>query len=83
MVTEADFDAWTADDLRPYFETALEAFGPARLMFGSDWPVCTVASVYARWVDTVQRFLGTLSISEQHRIMGGNAVEFYKLSMAG
>jgi L-fuconolactonase len=80
MVTEADFSAWTADNLLPYVETALETFGPARLMFGSDWPVCTVASMYPRWVNTVQRFIGTLSASEQQQIMGGTSRAFYKLS---
>ncbi len=80
MVTEADFSAWTADDLLPYVETALEAFGPERLMFGSDWPVCTVASAYSRWVDTVEQFIRTLSIGEQQQIMGENAEGFYNLS---
>jgi L-fuconolactonase len=70
MVTEADL------------ETAFESFGPARLMFGSDWPVCTVASTYRRWVDTVQEFIATLSSSEQDQIMGLNAVRFYGLPQA-
>lgn len=46
MVTEADWAAWTVDDLRPYAEVVLEAFGPERVMFGSDWPVCTLAASY-------------------------------------
>jgi L-fuconolactonase len=82
MVTETDFTAWTADDLLPYIETVLEAFGPARLMFGSDWPVCTVASTYRRWVDTVVRFIETLSQNEQDQIMGLNAARFYELPHA-
>jgi len=82
MVTEAHFKTWKPGDLQPYVDTVLEAFGPARLMFGSDWPVCTVASEYARWVETVWRSLGTLSASEQQAIMGGTAVDFYKLSKA-
>jgi len=80
MVTEASFEKWKLADLQPYLETALEAFGPKRLMFGSDWPVCTVASGYARWVDTVRAFIGTLSEGEQNQIMGSNAAAFYKLS---
>jgi L-fuconolactonase len=81
MVTEADFNAWTIDDLRPYVETVLEAFGSERLMFGSDWPVCTVASSYSRWVTTVQEFLRELSIDEQEMILGGNAESFYRISI--
>jgi L-fuconolactonase len=80
LVTEADFHAWTADDLLPYIETALQAFGPGRLLFGSDWPVCTVAVSYARWVDTVQSFINNLSSSEQSMIMGGNCASIYRLT---
>ena len=80
LVTEADFHVWTADDLLPYIETALQAFGPGRLLFGSDWPVCTVAVSYARWVDTVQSFINNLSSSEQSMIMGGNCASIYRLT---
>ncbi|MDX3803125.1 amidohydrolase family protein [Streptomyces sp. AK04-3B] len=55
MVTEADPASWTIDDLRPYADTVLQAFGPARLMFGSDWPVCTVAASYGEVVDLARR----------------------------
>ena len=79
MVTEADFDHWTIDDLRPYVETAIEAFGPDRMLFGSDWAVSTVASSYGLWVDTVQQSIAELSESERAGIFGGNAVNFYKL----
>ena len=51
MVTEADWETWTVDDLRPYAETVLDAFGPDRVMFGSDWPVCLLAATY----DAVRR----------------------------
>ena len=79
MVTEASFDTWTAEDLRTYIETVLECFGPKRLMFGSDWPVCNVASSYSRWIEVVKKCLSELSASEQSAILGGNAVEFYGL----
>ena len=46
MVTEADWRSWTVADLRPYYDVVLDAFGPSRLMFGSDWPVCTLAATY-------------------------------------
>jgi L-fuconolactonase len=83
MVTEASFDTWTVEDLRPYIETVLECFGPGRLMFGSDWPVCTVASSYARWVGVVSDFVKELSTSEQGAILGGNAIKFYGLAVPG
>ncbi len=80
LVTEADFRAWSPADLRPYMETALEAFGPQRLLFGSDWPVCTVAATYTRWLQVVNEFIARLSPHEQQAILGGNAASFYKLN---
>jgi len=79
MVTEADFSGWSEAQLRPYFDTVLEAFGPQRLMFGSDWPVCLVASSYVTWHDVVSHWVAGLSAHEQDRILGGTAVEVYKL----
>ncbi|MEU9244827.1 amidohydrolase family protein [Streptomyces sp. NPDC048385] len=58
MVTEADPASWTVDDLRPYAETVLDAFGPDRLMFGSDWPVCTLAGTYGEILDAAARLTG-------------------------
>ncbi|WP_306319906.1 MULTISPECIES: amidohydrolase [unclassified Streptomyces] len=58
LVTEADWAHWTLDDLRPYADTALDAFGPDRVMFGSDWPVCTLAATYAQVVDTARELVG-------------------------
>ena len=80
MVTEASWSDWTPEQLRPYVETVLAAFGPARTMFGSDWPVCLVASGYARWVETVQRFAASLTADEQARLFGGTAEQVYRLS---
>lgn len=79
MVTEADFHQWTIDDLRPYVDTVLEAFGPARIMFGSDWPVCTVAASYTSWRNTVFALLAELSQDEQDAIFGHTASGFYGL----
>ena len=79
MVTEADFHNWTIEDLQPYVETALEAFGPERLLFGSDWPVCTVASSYKRWLDVVKQCTAGLSSDEQDKILSENAQKFYGL----
>jgi L-fuconolactonase len=83
MVTEADHSHWTIDHLRPYVETVLDAFGPDRVIFGSDWPVCTVASGYARWVATVSELLCELSSSERNAVLGGNATRFYRLGLPG
>jgi L-fuconolactonase len=79
LATEADWQHWTEPQLRPYLEAALEAFGPQRLMFGSDWPVCLLAATYRRWHDLVAEFCSRLSISEQARIFGGTAIEAYGL----
>lgn len=78
MVTEAG-PAWTDAALRPYFDHVLAVFGPHRLIFGSDWPVCLDRSGYAQWRDLVSRWLAALSSEEQQRIMGGNAIEAYRL----
>lgn len=80
MVTEADWRNWTPEQLRPYFDAALSAFGPERLMFGSDWPVCLVACEYGRWAETVKQWTDELSESEQESIHYKTAVEAYRLS---
>ena len=79
MVTEAAWSEWTPAQLRPYVETVLEAFGPARTMFGSDWPVCLVASTYERWHETVQGFVAPLSPDEQAQVFGETARRVYQL----
>jgi L-fuconolactonase len=80
MVTEVPGWRWEPGLLRPYFETVLEAFGPRRLMYGSDWPVCLWASPYARWIRTVLDFVSGLGDDEQAWIMGRTATEFYGLN---
>ena len=79
MTTEADWKNWTEAELKPYLDTVVEAFGPKRLMFGSDWPVCLVAVEYGRWHGIVSEFVSSLTASEQTRILGDTAVEAYKL----
>lgn len=79
VVTEVPGWQWTPELLRPYFDVVLEAFGPRRLMFGSDWPVCLVATEYARWIEFVQHCIAPLSAAEQAAIMGGTATDFYRL----
>ncbi len=79
MVTEADRAAWKLADLKPYVDLALEAFTPARLMYGSDWPVCLLAAPYARVKGAVDELLGRLSRPERTQIFGGTAERFYRL----
>lgn len=79
MATEADHHAWTPEQLRPYMEAAMEEFGPRRMMFGSDWPVCLLACEYRRWFELVTDFVSRLSAAEQSRVMGETAIEAYGL----
>ncbi len=82
MVTEIGRPHWTITDLRPYVDVVLEAFGPDRVLFGSDWPVCLVACGYARWLEIVQELIVPLSPSERAAILGGNARRVYRLGEA-
>ena len=77
MVTEADWQTWTVDDLRPYAETVLEAFGADRVMFGSDWPVCTLAASYDRWVEAAEALVGP---ADHEMIFGETARRTYTLT---
>ena len=79
MVTEADWKNWTKDDMIPFLDVAVNAFGTDRLLFGSDWPVCLVAAEYEQVVDIIQDYFSSFSESEQQKIFGQNAVQFYNL----
>jgi L-fuconolactonase len=79
MVTEADWVEWDDHVLAPYFDTVLEAFGPHRLMFGSDWPLVTLASTYERWMESVRTAVQGFSEAEQESIFWKTAVEAYGL----
>jgi L-fuconolactonase len=81
MVTEADWASWKPADLRPYVQIALEAFGPDRLMFGSDWPVCLLAGSYRRVFEALREVLGPLSEDERAHIDHRTAREFYGLNV--
>lgn len=80
LVTEAHWQNWTPESLRPYLDTCVEVFGPDRLLVGSDWPVCLVASSYPHWWDVVARHFAHFTESEVARIFGGNAFDLYRLS---
>ncbi|HTG65909.1 MAG TPA: amidohydrolase family protein [Flavobacterium sp.] len=79
MTTEADYNNWTPEQIEPYMQLVLEAFGTNRILFGSDWPVCLVAGNYTKTKELVTNFISQLSSEEQAAIMGGNAVKFYNL----
>jgi L-fuconolactonase len=79
LVTEADWQQWTPANLEPYWRVVLEAFGPDRLLFGSDWPVAMLATGYQRWVDVATGWVALLSASEQDAIWSGNARRVYSL----
>ena len=79
LVTEAEHERWSIDDLRPVWEAVLAAFGPQRLMFGSDWPVCTLAGTWNEWAGTVEKLLAELSEPEVHAVLAGTATDFYAL----
>ncbi|MCC3160547.1 amidohydrolase family protein [Hymenobacter sp. 15J16-1T3B] len=79
MVTEADWQRWQPADFRPYLDVVFDAFGPGRVMFGSDWPVCLVAGQYGQVVGLVEQYLRAFSADEQRRFWGDNAARFYRL----
>lgn len=78
LVTEANPD-WTVADLRPYVAHVFEVFGPARIMWGSDWPVCRLRCEYARWREVAEELTAGLSEDERAQVFGGTAAEFYRL----
>jgi L-fuconolactonase len=80
MVTEADIHHWKPSDLIPYLDTVFYAFGPERLMFGSDWPVCLIASTYEQWVDLLELYTTeALSAQQREAFWAENAIKFYNL----
>ena len=82
LVTEADYQQWTVAQLKPFVEVALDAFGPSRLLFGSDWPVCTVACGYSHWCKIAEEMLSTCTATERDAIFGLNAQRVYGASTA-
>jgi L-fuconolactonase len=79
LVTEAD-DGWTLQDLAPFAEHILSAFGADRVMWGSDWPVCRLQAEYPDWHEAAQRLTAHLGPQERDRVFGGTAADFYRLS---
>ncbi|MFC9947571.1 amidohydrolase family protein [Streptomyces pratensis] len=83
LVTEADPLSWTVEDLRPYADTVIDAFGPGRLMFGSDWPVCRLATGYAEVLDIARELTGRLGEDERGSVFAGTAQRVYGLRGPG
>ena len=79
MVTEANQDSWTVSDLRPFAQAALDAFGPDRLMVGSDWPVCLLAASYDEVAGAARELTAQLSEDERAQVFGGAAARAYRL----
>lgn len=79
MATEADWQSWTKEDLWPYIEIALEAFGPARMMLGSDWPVARLAVEYGDWMNLCRESISSLSETERALVEGEVAIRAYDL----
>ncbi len=79
LVTEAAWKVWTRDDYAPYLDVVFDCFGIDRLMFGSDWPVCTLSGSYSEVVGIVRDYISGLSNEEKDKVMGANARSFYSL----
>lgn len=79
VVTEADHAAWTLDDVKPYVLHTVEVFGEDRVVFGSDWPVVTLAAEHRRWVETLDELTADLSESAKRKLWSANAKRFYRL----
>ncbi len=79
LVTEAKPD-WSVDDLRPYVDHLLSTFGPQRILWGSDWPVCLLTSSYERWVEATETLLNGLTPDEKDAVLGLNALRAYGLN---
>lgn len=79
MVTEADWSAWKKEDFTKYLDAVVEAFGINRIMYGSDWPVCTLAASYEAQFSIVKDYFSSFSRTEQDNFFGGNASKFYKI----
>ena len=79
MVTEADWSTWTTADLQPFVDHVLDVFGPERLLFGSDWPVCLLAASYERVVDAARQELAGLTDEERAAVFGATAARIYGL----
>jgi predicted TIM-barrel fold metal-dependent hydrolase len=79
IVAYADPARWTPEDLRPYVEHVIECFGWDRVMFGSDWPVCTLSAAYRQWVEALSSLTASASPSDRIKLFHDNAIRVYRL----
>ena len=79
MVTEAKWQQWHASDFHRYLDVVMDAFGPQRVMIGSDWPVCTLSGSYAATMNVVSEYIQPFSAADRAAILGGNCARFYKI----
>ena len=79
LVTEADVQHWNYSDFEPYFDVILNEFGPARMLFGSDWPVCLIATDYSHVLALARHLVSPLTLSERRSIFGEAALHWYEL----
>jgi L-fuconolactonase len=82
LATEAEHQHWTDEQLIPYIDTALQAFGPDRLLYGSDWPVCLLATSISRWIGVLERALKGCSQEQLRQVFRENANALYRLGLA-
>jgi len=79
MITEAPWHNWSASDLRPYVTFVLQGFGPGRLMFGSDWPVCLLAGTWKEVFAACTQAMGPQPVDVREQVLGATAIQFYRL----
>ena len=79
LTTEADHESWSEQQIRPYLLHAIDAFGPSRCMYGSDWPVATLATTYVRWLELVLDVVSDLTTAERGSVLSATAVDVYGL----
>jgi len=82
LVTEANWTSWRIEDFIPYVDKALEYFGPGRMMFGSDWPVCVLAASYEQVLEAFNTLLADLGDEDRELIFSKNATQFYRIEEA-
>jgi L-fuconolactonase len=79
LVRYADPENWSVEDLRPYIEHAISCFGWDRVLFGSDWPVCTLSATYRQWVEALQTITQSAGAANQKKLFHDNAIRIYRL----
>jgi L-fuconolactonase len=81
LTTEADLETWTREQLRPYIDHVVECFGPDRILYGGDWPVCELAGSYVRWLEALDWATAGFSKADQRKLFRDNAIRAYRLNL--